>query len=111
MKLLSLTAYILLFVPVAHSAAVIGPVHTVETFAGPKTGGFIVRLKPGVSRSAVLKKISLSGNTETDWKIFNGFSGQIDSTSLKTLRSLEEVESIAEDGIVHIQEYITQLVP
>lgn len=60
-----------------------GPsLRTVETFSGAKTGNYIVKLKPGVSRKQWIKKLKLSSAT-VDWDIINGFSG-LSSTIFQT---------------------------
>jgi len=108
MKLLALSAYVVLLCSVA-SAAVIGtPLRAVEKASGAKTGRYIIKLKDGVSRSSILKKIKLSGNATTDWTVFNGFAGELDTASLDLLRASADVESIAEDGYMYINAKTTQ---
>ena len=47
---------------------------SVERYAGAKTGNFIVKLKPGVSRKQLIRKLNLPSNT-VNWDLINGFSG------------------------------------
>ena len=108
MKFLTLSAYVALLCSVASAAVISSPLRTVEKTDGAKTGRYIIKLKDGVSRSSVLKKIRLSGNTTTDWTVFNGFSGELDTASLDLLRASADVESIAEDGYMYITAKTTQ---
>ena len=80
----------------------------IESFNGVKTGKYIVKLKDGASRSGLLKKINLGGQAATHWTIFNGFSSELDSSSLDILRASPDVESIVEDGIVYAMGKVTQ---
>lgn len=78
----------------------------VERFAGETTGKYVVKLKPGVSRKEWIKKLKLT--SAVDWSLVNGFASHLDDNALNTLRASADVEVIAEDGIMHHMEAITQ---
>ncbi|TEB37925.1 serine protease [Coprinellus micaceus] len=78
----------------------------VERFAGQTTGKYIVKLKPGVSRKQWIQRLKLT--SAVDWALVNGFASNLDENALNTLRASSDVEVIAEDGIMHITESITQ---
>ncbi|KAJ3576646.1 hypothetical protein NP233_g271 [Leucocoprinus birnbaumii] len=87
-------------------AAPAATLHTVEGFAGEKTGRFLVTLKPGVTRSSVLAQLGQSATVTHEWDLVNGFAGHLDDDALSSLRSNPDVANIAEDGIFWTQ--ITQ---
>ncbi|RDB17350.1 Cuticle-degrading protease [Hypsizygus marmoreus] len=76
------------------------PLRTVEKFEGKTSGKYIVKLKEGASKAAVIGKLRNSTVTH-DWKLLNGFAGNLDSETVNLLRASPDVEYIAEDGIVH----------
>ncbi|KAF8996963.1 serine protease [Cyathus striatus] len=78
----------------------------VETFAGEKTGRFIVKLKDGVSKASVIN--NLNATITHEWDIVNGFAGHLDTNTLNILRASTDVESISEDGIMHTMSNVTQ---
>jgi hypothetical protein len=113
-------------------AAVLAPVilagpsapKSVERYAGMKTGNHIVRLKPGVSRKEMMRKLKLPSDT-ANWDLINGFSGlsfthrvngktaymilaPLDDETLNALMESDDVESVAEDGVVRIMGTVTQ---
>ncbi|KAF9445349.1 peptidase 1 [Macrolepiota fuliginosa MF-IS2] len=75
--------------------------HTIETFDGEKTGRFLVTLKPGVSKTSLVDQIKKNATVTHEWDLINGFAGNFDDNTLNTLRANPDVESIAEDGIMH----------
>ncbi|RDB21646.1 Cuticle-degrading protease [Hypsizygus marmoreus] len=81
------------------------PLRTVEKYQGQTTGKYIVKLKDGASKSAIFSKLKNSTVTH-DWKLINGFAGDLDSATVNLLRASPDVEYIAEDGIVHT--FVTQ---
>jgi len=108
MRLLVIAICATLFSTVSSAPA--GSFLAIEQFNGKKTGGHIVRLKKGASRSKVLEKIHLiQGDLSvTHLSIINGFSGTLDPPVLQLLRSSDQVESISEDGVVRPFEMVTQ---
>lgn len=48
---------------------------TVEKYDGKTSGKFIVKLKDGVSKSAILRLLKGGSAVTDDWKLFNGFAG------------------------------------
>lgn len=54
------------------------PLRNVERFAGKTSGKYIVKLKDGVSKTAVISKLKASSKvTHGDWKLLNGFAGTL----------------------------------
>lgn len=84
---------------VASAVAAPTAIHTVETFAGETTGRFLVTLKPGVSKASLLNHVNVT--VTHDWDLINGFAGHLDDDALNALRANPDVQSIAEDGIMH----------
>ncbi|KAG6815572.1 hypothetical protein H0H87_000400 [Tephrocybe sp. NHM501043] len=72
----------------------------IQKYSGEKTGKYIVTLKPGATKSSVLK--SARGTATHEWDIINGFAGVFTAEELEALRSHADVESIAEDGYVTV---------
>ncbi|TFK67353.1 peptidase 1 [Pluteus cervinus] len=73
--------------------------HTVQTFDGEKTNKYIVKLKEGVSHSGFSNAVD--GITDS-WPDFNSFAAVLSEEALNELRGSEDVEYIAEDGIMSI---------
>lgn len=86
---------------VASALAAPAAIHTVETFSGETTGRFLVTLKPGVSKASLLSQIKHNATITHDWELINGFAGHLDDDTLNVLRANPDVQSIAEDGIMH----------
>jgi Peptidase inhibitor I9 len=80
--------------------------NTIKTFSGPKTGGYIVKLKSGVRRSSASTLEVPAG--ATDLGLINGFSGQFDEKTVKALINHEDVEYIEEDGLARGTATVTQ---
>ncbi|KAF9442747.1 serine protease [Macrolepiota fuliginosa MF-IS2] len=76
-------------------------IHTIETFDGETTGRFLVTLKPGVSRASLIKQLKQNTTVTHEWDIINGFAGHLDDDTLNALRANPDVQSIAEDGVMH----------
>ncbi|KAF9473509.1 serine protease [Pholiota conissans] len=76
------------------------PLRVVEKFHGDTSGRYIVKLKDGVSKSSVLAGIK-SAKVTHDWKVINGFAGDLDDAALAALRASPDVEYVSEDGIMH----------
>ena len=110
MNILTLIVYLAVSYAAAHAASVEGnpTLRKIESFNGVKTGSYIVKLKDGASRSSLLTRINLGTKGATHWTIFNGFSAELDSSSLDILRANPDVESIVEDGIVYALGKVTQ---
>lgn len=62
-------------------------------------GSYIVKLKPGVDKDAVVKQFG-SSITHGEWSVLNAFAGKFGKEALLTLRGLGDVEAIAEDGLM-----------
>lgn len=64
------------------------PLRPVEIFRGDTSGRYIVKLKDGTSKSSLLAGIK-SANVTHDWKVINGFAGQlfIDSSFWQGMQS------------------------
>ncbi|KAF9522565.1 serine proteinase [Crepidotus variabilis] len=87
----------------ASAIAAATPLRTIQTYQGENSGRHIITLKQGASKDGVLSKARLSSNVIThDWDIINGFAGKFNDDILNALRSDPEVESVTEDGIMHI---------
>ncbi|KAG5634525.1 hypothetical protein H0H81_001652 [Sphagnurus paluster] len=84
------------------------PLHTVQKFQGQTTGKYIVKLKEGASKASVLGEARLSKPSHADWTIINGFASELSAEALQALRANPNVEYIAEDGIMHTTEVVTQ---
>jgi len=84
----------------------------VPTATAPKR--YIVTLKDGVSRAAHLSSItarfSAASKVTHQWDIINGFAGAFTEEDLKLLRNDPQVQSIEEDGLVHVDALVTQYV-
>lgn len=76
-------------------------IHTIETYAGETTGRHLVTLKPGVAKASLIRQIKQNATVTHEWDIINGFAGEFDEDTLNALRASPDVESIAEDGIMH----------
>ena len=104
MRFLSLFATLAVVLPAFVFAAPQGAVETpVKTFSGPKTGGYIVKLKSNsAKRSSKLKASTLDiPEGAKDLSIINGFSGEFDEATAKALANHEDVEYVEEDGLAH----------
>ncbi|KAH6901640.1 serine protease [Coprinopsis sp. MPI-PUGE-AT-0042] len=110
MKFLSLLAAgLAVFVTSPTLAAPAGEAPTlkaIEAYDGETTGKYIVKFKSGASRRAWAEKLSLS--TEHSWDSINGFSGSFDEAALLALRASDDVEYVAEDGVMHAWATTTQ---
>lgn len=53
------------------------PLREVERFAGKTSGKFIVKLKEGASKAAIIGKLKAGSKVTHDWKILNGFAGAL----------------------------------
>ncbi|KAH7094146.1 peptidase 1 [Auriculariales sp. MPI-PUGE-AT-0066] len=99
------TSLVTLALALAASAAP-GKLLTVQKYGGQKVpGSYIVRLKEGVNKDALLDSDPAlrESVTHADWTIINGFAGQLSAEQLNELRANDQVESIQEDGVVSIQ--------
>ncbi|PPQ92426.1 hypothetical protein CVT25_008647 [Psilocybe cyanescens] len=83
------------------------PLRQVQRFSGETTGKYIVKFKSGASRKNFINKHNLK-NKVADWDLLNGFAGDFDEATLDELRLIEDVEYIAEDGIMHTMATVTQ---
>jgi len=88
------------------SIAIHAALHTVQAFAGEKTGRLIVKLKPGAARTNVFALVGENATITHEWDLINGFAGYLDDDALNVLQAHPDVLSITEDGIVYTQ--ITQ---
>ncbi|KAF8157239.1 serine protease [Crassisporium funariophilum] len=86
---------------IAPTFAAPSPLRAVEKFSGETTGKYIVKFKAGKSRKSWVNKLKLKNANLVDWDLLNGFAGQIDTDTLNSLRLSDDVEYIAEDGIMH----------
>ncbi|KXN86834.1 Subtilisin-like serine protease pepC [Leucoagaricus sp. SymC.cos] len=75
--------------------------HTIETYAGETTGRHIVTLKAGVDKTNLINQVKQNATVTHEFDIINGFAGHLDEDTLNALRASPDVESIAEDGIMH----------
>ncbi|KAF8665762.1 hypothetical protein AX16_000210 [Volvariella volvacea WC 439] len=78
----------------------------VQRYAGEVLDGrYIVKLKQGVQHRTALNELTSAKQTFThEWETesgFNGFAGNFDEDTIKTLISSPYVEYVAEDGVVH----------
>ncbi|TFK73423.1 peptidase 1 [Pluteus cervinus] len=79
--------------------AVPSRLQTVQTFDGETTGKYIVKLKEGVSHSGFSNGVD--GITDS-WPEFHSFAAVLSEDALNELRASEDIEYIAEDGIMNI---------
>ncbi|KXN86847.1 hypothetical protein AN958_09583 [Leucoagaricus sp. SymC.cos] len=91
----------ILAVLIASTYAAPAAIHTVETFAGEKTGRLLVTLKSGVTRSSFLNEFRENATITHEWDLINGFAAHLDGDTLNALRANPDVQSIAEDGIAY----------
>ncbi|TFK77117.1 peptidase 1 [Pluteus cervinus] len=68
----------------------------VQTYNGQKTGKYIVKLKAGASNQFGIQQVVES------WENFNSFAAVLSQDELNQLRASQDVEYIAEDGIMSI---------
>ncbi|KAF8654297.1 hypothetical protein AX16_003556 [Volvariella volvacea WC 439] len=71
-------------------------------------GHYIVKIKPGASPTSLLRTSSDAINFTHTWETdvgFNGFAGQFNDETLKALENSLDVEFIAEDGYVSLQDF------
>lgn len=68
------TSLLLAVIPAFAAPAATAALHEVEAYRGTKNGQFIVKLKEGVSRADIIKKLGLKVTSEWD-TILNGFAG------------------------------------
>ncbi|KAF7422197.1 subtilisin-like serine protease [Pleurotus ostreatus] len=100
MRLLS--SVLTFFVLCAPILAVPTTLKSVESFAGERNhGSYIIKLKPGVAKNNILKSLGEKATHQWDAAL-NGFAGKFSDRALKFLRASPLVESISEDGIMHI---------
>ncbi|KAH6910920.1 serine protease [Coprinopsis sp. MPI-PUGE-AT-0042] len=99
MRFLSLFAALAIVLPALISAAPQGPAEKgIKRFSGPKKkGGYIVKLKPGVSKKQLAKKLGIPAKS-VDLGLINGFSGDLNEDVAAKLAAADEVEYVAEDG-------------
>ncbi|KAH9485655.1 Alkaline serine protease [Psilocybe cubensis] len=83
------------------------PLRAVQRFSGETSGKYIVKFKSGASRKNFIQKHGLK-NKVAEWDLLNGFAGNFDDAVLDELRLDEDVEYIAEDGIMHTMATVTQ---
>ncbi|KAH6890937.1 serine protease [Coprinopsis sp. MPI-PUGE-AT-0042] len=89
-------------------AAPQGPGKAIRKYSGEKNGGHIVKLKPGVSRKQLAKKLKLPPKA-VDLGIVNGFyTDGLDKATLDALTEADEVDYVAEDGYAHGTATLTQ---
>lgn len=95
---------------IASALAAPTALHAIETFDGETTGRFLVTLKPGVSRTSLINQVKKNATVTHEWDIINGFAGHLDDDTLNALRASPDVESIAEDGIMHtmVTQWVTR---
>ncbi|GLB43153.1 putative peptidase S8 family protein [Lyophyllum shimeji] len=74
--------------------------HTIEKFKGETSGKYIVKLKEGVFKGAIVGRLR-NANITDEWTVIHGFAGHLGEDALSTLRASPDVESISEDGIAH----------
>ncbi|KAF9528201.1 serine proteinase [Crepidotus variabilis] len=74
----------------------------IQTYKGETSGRHIITLKQGASKNGFINKATLSSDMTHKWDIINAFAGQFTDDNLNALRSDPNVESVTEDGIMHI---------
>lgn len=95
--------------PFSSVLAAPAPLLDVHAFRGEKhTGSYIVTLKKNVNKKSWLSKRPNLAKQEYDSAFINGFAGSLDEDVLNELRANPDVESIAEDGIMHTMATVTQ---
>jgi Peptidase inhibitor I9 len=108
MRGISLFAVLAVLLPTFVLAAPQGSVeNTVKTFSGPKTGGYIVKLKSGARRSSSASTLEVPAGT-TDLELINGFFGEFDDETVKALVNHADVEYVEEEGLAHGAATVTQ---
>ncbi len=100
MRISSLLVVLTVFV-VLTVATPSGAIHTIEAFDGETNGRFLVTLKPNVRKGGVISQLGRNSSITNHWDIINGFAGILDEATVNILRKNIDVESIAEDGIMH----------
>ena len=101
MRFLSLFATLTVVLPTFVFAAPQGAVETpVKTFSGPKTGGYIVKLKSNAARRSSAPTVEVPEGSK-DLGIINGFAGEFDEATAKALANHDDVEYVEEDGLAH----------
>ncbi|KAJ2918786.1 hypothetical protein MD484_g1573, partial [Candolleomyces efflorescens] len=107
-------SFLTLSIPSGLSGPTPPPYRTqIERYDGQTTGRYIVTLKDGVSRQAVINQLADVANDAvevvSDWdNVLNGFSAKLDESALSLLQTLPGVECIAQDGIMHTAAMTTQ---
>ncbi|KAF9522564.1 serine protease [Crepidotus variabilis] len=87
----------------ASAIAAATPLLPIQTYQGETNGRHVITLKQGASKNGLISKAALPGNDIThQWDIINGFAGQFNDETLNAFRADPDVESVTEDGIVHI---------
>lgn len=71
---ISTSAFISLALVALPAFAAPSPLRTIEKFMGKTTGRYIVKLKEGISKKAVMDRLPIE--VSHDWKILNGFAGK-----------------------------------
>ncbi|KAF4577549.1 subtilisin-like serine protease [Pleurotus pulmonarius] len=98
----SLSSILAFFVLCAPVLAIPTTLKSVETFGGERNhGSYIIKLKPGVAKSNILKSLGEKATHQWDAAL-NGFAGKFSDKALRFLRASPFVESISEDGIMNI---------
>ncbi|KAJ2928325.1 hypothetical protein H1R20_g8752, partial [Candolleomyces eurysporus] len=85
----------------------------IQAYDGETTGLHIVTLKQGVSRAEVIRQLISAAQETVEVvyeyaNVFNGFAVDLDDTSLNFLQTLPEVETISEDGVMHVTAVVEQ---
>ncbi|KAH6910894.1 serine protease [Coprinopsis sp. MPI-PUGE-AT-0042] len=109
MRFLSLFAALAVVLPAFVFAAPQGQVDTpIKTFSGPKTGGYIVKLKSNANRrSSSASTLEVPAGAK-DLGIINGFSGEFDEATVQALANHDDVEYVEEDGLARGVATVTQ---
>ena len=103
-----LTAFVAIL-PFSSVFAAPASILEVQRFSGEKrAGNFIVTFKKNVDKSAWLSQHPDTASHEFASSFLHGFSGKLDEQTLQELRANPDVESIAEDGIMHTMATTTQ---
>jgi predicted transposase YbfD/YdcC len=117
------TAIALIASSVAAAPSATKPQRSVKKYDGEKNGKYIVALKANSSAKTVASHEGISNKVE--YEHFNSFSGgctfdfmtsmdvdgisstaMLDDDALNTLLASDEVESVEEDGLMHV--FVTQ---